>query len=449
MIREPTSSPTPPLPVEPLRRSPTEPPETGGENRTTTGPHVPAGLKPMQNRTGHARVRTYIKWTIVGLAGSAAVLALVLAWMPKPVVVDLALVDRGPLEVTVDEDGRTRVKDRFVVSAPLAGTLLRPALHAGDTVRQGQVVARLAPLVSPLLDPRSRSEAEARVSAAEAALAQARTAIPRARAALDFARQDARRRRALFQGGAMSAEETERAELQERTRSEELASAEFGFRVAEAELRQARAALGQLDAGAGTEFVVRSPVHGRVLRLFQESEAPMSVGASILEIGDPSALEVVVDVLTADAVDIRPGVPVRIEQWGGETALAGHVHRVEPSAFTRISALGVEEQRTNVIVDLDDPPDRWAGLADGFRVESRIVVWRAADIVRVPTGAVFRHGQDWAVYVVSDGRARLKVVEMGRRNAAQAQVLGGLNVGDVVVVYPGDDVVDGARVAAR
>jgi HlyD family secretion protein len=394
--------------------------------------------------------RDWLKWALGGLLALAAIAGLVLAWMPEPVSVDLGRVEAGPLEVTVDEDGRTRVKDRYVVSAPLAGTLARPAVRAGDPVRRGDVVARVVPAASPLLDPPTRLAAEARVSAARAALRRAGTEVERARAARDFARREAERQRTLLGAGAASPQAAEQAELAERMRSEEVASAEFGLRVAAAEVDLARAALLRLDSPrAGDGFEVRSPVDGRVLRVWQESEAVVQPGTALVEIGDPRALEVVADVLTADAVEIRPGAVARIERWGGEGPLRGHVHRVEPSAFTRISALGVEEQRVNVIIDLDDDPARWATVGDGYRVEARIVVWKADEVLQVPAGAVFRHDGEWAVYAVEGGRARLRPVGIGRRNASRAEVTEGLREGERVVVYPGDNVDDGIRVEGR
>ncbi|HEU5170003.1 MAG TPA: efflux RND transporter periplasmic adaptor subunit [Gemmatimonadales bacterium] len=389
-----------------------------------------------------------VNWVIGAVVVLAIGAGIARALRPNPVPVEVAEVARGPLRVTVDEDGMTRVKDRFVVSAPLAGMLTRIELHPGDSVERGTAVARLLPAVSPMLDPRSRSAAEARVAAAQAALRQAETAVRRARAAADFAGREAERQRKLFAAGATAAQTLEAAELAERMRDEERASAEFGLRVAESELRVARAALRRLDADvpAGEQFVVPAPVDGRVLRVLQESETVVAAGAPLLEIGDAAALEIVVDVLTTDAVDIRPGALALIEGWGGGDTLRGHVHRVEPAAFTRVSSLGVEEQRVNVLIDLEDRRERWGGLGDGYRVEARIVVWEAADVLQVPAGAVFRQGDGWAVYAVEGGRARLRPVEIGRRTAAAAQVLKGVEAGEPVVVYPSDNVRDGVRV---
>jgi HlyD family secretion protein len=383
-------------------------------------------------------------WALLALALAAA-----LAWglRPQLVVVETAAVSRGLLELTVDEDGRTRVKDRYLVSAPLAGTLVRIALHPGDSVAQGAVVARLVPLAAPMLDPRARSEAQARIAAARASLSQASAAIARADAAYGFARREAERQRALLRAGATAGQTLEQAELAERTRREELASAEFGRRVAVAEVRLAEAALARLG-GAAEELTVRAPVAGEVLRVLQESEGVVQAGTPLLEIGDRNALEAVVDVLTTDAVGIRPGAPVRIERWGGDSVLAGHVHRVEPSAFTRVSALGVEEQRVNVVIDLDRP-DAGALLGDGYRVEASILVWQGRDRVLAPGGAVFRQGDGWAVYLSDGGRARLRIIRPGRRNASRVEVLEGVRPGDRVVLYPTDNVADGVRVTER
>jgi HlyD family secretion protein len=393
--------------------------------------------------------RTWIKRALWAAVATALAVALTLGLRPKPVRVETAPAHSGTLVVTVAEDGRTRVKDRYLISAPLAGTVSRMTLEPGDSIQRGAVVARLLPSAPPLLDPRSRAEAEARVAAARAAVSQAGSAIERARVAVGFAEREAARQRALLQEGATAPQIAEQAELAERMRREDLASAEFAGRVAASELRLARVALTRLDARSGDAMLIRSPVAGQVLRVLQESEAAVQPGTPLVEVGDPRALEVVVDVLTTDAVHIRPGAPVRIERWGGDSTLGGHVHQVEPAAFTRLSALGVEEQRVNVVIDLEVPPDRAASLGDGYRVEASIVVWVGRDRLLVPGGAVFRQGEGWATYVVQDGRTRLRTVEPGRRNAAEVEVLKGLRPGERVVLYPTDAVRDGARAEAQ
>jgi HlyD family secretion protein len=381
----------------------------------------------------------------------AVAIAIALGLRPSPVAVETAAVARGTLRVTVDEDGRTRVVDRYTITAPLAAMVARPALRAGDSVRQGEVVAHLVPVASPLLDPRSRAQAEARVAAAQAALSQAGALVSSAAAAAEFASREAGRQRVLGQGGAVSRQSVEQADLAERTGREALASAQFGERVAASEVRLARAALARLDRGAAAaeEFPVRAPVRGVLLRVMQESEAVVPAGAPLMEIGDPGSLEAVIDVLTTDAVDIHPGAPVRLERWGGDSALSGHVYRVEPSAFTRLSALGVEEQRVNVIVRLAAPHSAWAALGDGFRVEASILTWEGRNRRIVPGGAVFRQGTGWAVYVIDAGRTRLRPIEIGRRNDSEVEVVRGLVEGEKVVLYPTDNVGDGVRVAER
>ena len=401
-------------------------------------------VAPRRNARINRRIKR-LSWAVLAavLAGAIAI-----GLRPHPVPVETAGAGRGTLLVSVDEDGRTRVKDRYLVSSPLAGTVRRAVLRAGDSLAQGDIVARLVPVAAPLLDPRSRAESEARVSAARAALRQAGTAVERARAAYTLAARDAQRQRNLLRQGATAPQMAEQAETAERMRQEELASSEFGLQVAASELRVAQAALARIGVRGSEEFLVRAPVSGHVLRVLQESETAVQPGTPLLEIGNPLALEVVVDVLTTDAVDIRPGARVRIDRWGGDSAIAGHVHRVEPSAFTRLSALGVEEQRVNVIIDLDPPRSRWAALGDGYRVEASIAVWQGDGRLLVPAGAVFRHGDGWATYVVDGGRAHLRRLQLGRRNNAAVEVLGGLRKGERVVLYPTDNVSDGVRAEA-
>jgi len=393
--------------------------------------------------------RTWVKRSIWVIVAAALAITLALGLRPKPVPVETATIETGTLVVSVNEDGRTRVKDRYLISAPLAGTVTRLTLRPGDLVDRDAVVARLVPTAPPLLNPRSRAEAQARVAAAQATLNQAGSGIERARAAYGYARREAERQRSLLRAGATAAQIVEQAELAEQTRREELASAEFAQRVAASELRLAQAALVQLGNTSSEQMIIRSPVRGRVLRVLQESEGTVQPGAPLVEIGDPNALEIVVDVLTTDAVEIHPGAPVRIERWGGDSALSGRVRRVEPSAFTRLSALGVEEQRVNVIVDPDGEPGQWAALGDGYRVEASITVWTGTGKLLVPGGAVFRQGEEWATYVVEKGRARLRPVQLGRRNSSEIEVVSGLRAGEPVVLYPTDKVHDGVRAALR
>ena len=424
-------------------------PSESGPAPAPAGRGPPPAPSPAAPRLApRSRVEQQVKrtlWTVLALAVIGAV-----GWglRPEPVEVEIAVVHRGTLVVTVDEDGRTRVKDRYIVSAPLGGTLARITLRPGDSVAQGAVVARLVPVPAPMLDPRARIEARARIAAARAGLSQAEVAIARAEAAYGYVRREAERQRTLMGTGATAEQTVEEAELAERMRRQELASAAFGRRVAASELRMAEAALARLTGDSREEFAVKAPVNGEVLRVLQESEGVVQPGTPLLEVGERDALEVVVDVLTTDAVGIRPGAPVRIERWGGDSTLTGHVTRVEPSAFTRISALGVEEQRVNVVIALDRP-GAGAVLGDGYRVEASIVVWEGRDRLLVPGGAVFRQGDGWAAYVDDGGRARLRVIRPGRRNGSEVEVLDGLRPGERVVLYPTDNVADGVRVARR
>jgi HlyD family secretion protein len=389
-------------------------------------------------------------------AATGVALVLVLGFLtfrPAPVRVDTARVERGRMRVSVDEEGRTRVRDRFTIAAPIAGRLARIVLDAGDPVQRGTVVARMQPLP---LDPRSRAEAVAHLDAAEAAWHEADVRVEHARAAFNQAQRSATRARQLGAAGTIGKEERELAELAETARQKELDAATFAAQAAAYNLEAARAALMAPDNQDNQAMVaacetqprgcleLRSPVDGQVLKVMEESERVVALGTPLLELGDTHALEVVVDVLSADAVQIKPGALMQIEEWGGKQPLQAHVRLVEPSAFTKVSALGVEEQRVNVVGDFVTAP---APLADGYRVEARIVVWEAEDVVKVPTSALFRRDGAWNVFVVDGGRARRRTLHTGRRSALEAQVLDGLNEGDVVIVHPSDQVDEGVRVA--
>jgi HlyD family secretion protein len=376
----------------------------------------------------------------------AAVLLLALVWWamrPVPVQVETGTVARGPLRVTVDEDGVARVQERYVVAAPVAGRLLRVTLREGDAVAAGDVVARVA--AAPL-DARTVREARAGVAAAEAVWREAGAALAAREAELAQARRETPRLRALERAGALSRQALEQAETAERVQARAVSAAAARVRAAAADVERARAAVtgaDPADLAAETVTEVRSPVSGRVLRVAQESETPVAPGAPLVELGDAAALEVLVDVLSTDAVRIRPGMPVVVEEWGGEGVLQGRVRTVSPSAVTKISALGVEEQRVNVVADLLAS----AGpLGEGYRVEARIVTWQAENVLKVPLSALFRHGSGWAVFVVDAGRARLRPVTLAHRGEEEAQVLRGLRGGESVILYPSDEIADGVRV---
>jgi HlyD family secretion protein len=390
---------------------------------------------------------------------AAAALALValayLALRPPGVPVETGEVTRGPLQVTVDEEGETRVRERFSVAAPTSGRLLRITLDAGDPVAAGDVLARIVP--SPL-DPRDEAAAQARLEAAESAQRGAAARAALAEAALAQAARDLARAEQLRAAGARSDEALEQARLQHTRARRELEAARFARDAANHDVEAARAVLmsarttpGPADPGADpcarpeACVNVRAPVAGDVLRVHEESERIVAAGTPLLEIGDPHSIEVVVDVLSTDAVRVRPGAELWIEDWGGELPLRGTVRRVEPSGFTKVSALGVEEQRVNVIADFVEAPD---GLGDGYRIEARIVVWDAADVLRVPASALFRSGEGWAVFVVEGGVARRREVEVGQRGSFEAELRGGLEPGERVVLHPSDRLADGVRVQA-
>jgi HlyD family secretion protein len=392
----------------------------------------------------------------LGFVLATAVIAAVVGWafVPRPVPVDVATVTRGPMLVTVDEDGRTRIKERYVVSAPLAGRLLRIELHPGDRVEAGKtVIAAIEPSDPSLLDARARAEAEARLGAAKAGLDQAGPNLERARTAYSFAASELRRIGKAFESRAATRAEFDAVEQRERSTHEEMRAAEFALRIAEFERNLAQAALSHGgdggSAGGRFRFEITSPITGRVLRRFQESATVVAPGSQLVEIGDPADLEVEVDVLSRDAVRIRPGDRVLLEDWGGGGPLTARVRLVEPAAFTKVSSLGVEEQRAYVVADFVDPPEKRATLGDAYRVEARVVVWESDNVLKVPAGALLRHGDDWAVFALARGRVEVRPVTLGQRNASEAQVITGLAAGDTVVQYPSDRIRAGIRVKAR
>lgn len=387
--------------------------------------------------------------------GIGALAALAYALHPQPVPVDLGQVSVGPMMVTLDEEGQTRVKDIYVVSAPVAGRKLRITRKVGEQVTAHEtVLASIEPSDPAFLDVRSAAEAKARVKAAKAAQTLAQAELERSKAERDFARSDLARARELVKRGTISKRELERAELGVRTKEATVSTAQAGLRVKAFDLETAKAALIDPDAGHGKAgkaccVIVRSPINGRILRVVRESAAVVPMGAPLVEVGDPATLEIVVDLLSSDAVQVRTGDAVMIEDWGGGQTLAGRVRRVEPAGFTKISALGIEEQRVNVLIDFTDAPKQYAKLGHGYRVETRIIVWRGEAVLRVPMSALFRDGDDWAVFAVQDGQARLQRLKIGKTNGEQAQVIEGLVDGDLVVQHPSDVLSDGTDVVQR
>jgi HlyD family secretion protein len=386
-----------------------------------------------------------IGW-IVSAALALALLAVALR--PHPARVDAATITRGPLRVTIDEEGRTQVKRRYVVSAPLQGKLLRIELRPGDRVNEGALLARLVPADAPLLDPRARAEQEARLHAFEAAVSQASASVERARVLEVNAREDLARKRQLGGHAAISPHELESAENEAAARVQDLASAEFGAKVAAHQLSEARAALQRGRQGRLDEFEIVAPASGQVLRVVHESEGVVSAGTNLIEVGDPSALEVAADLLTVEAVRIRPGMAAYVDHWGGAKTLSARVRSVEPSGFTKLSALGVEEQRVRVLLDFTSPPSERESLGDAFRVEVHVVAWEAGAALRVPTAALFRRGESWMAFTVDDGRVRARRLDVGEQAPELAELRGGASEGELVVLRPSESLRDGLRAEA-
>lgn len=390
------------------------------------------------------------RWVAIGLVAVAIGLLIAWGYRPRPALVEGARVARGTLQVTVVEEGRTRVTDRYVVSAPVAGYARRLPFRVGDAVRRGQVLLELEPLRPQTLDPRTRAEAEARVAAAEAALRQAQERRAAAEVDAAFWEAELARVRQLASSGDVPKDRLERTETEARRSAASRRAAEHAVQLAAAELEAARAALAysaSAPASNPAELVpVRAPAAGRVLRILRESEGVVQPGQPLLEIGDARMLEVETEVLSEDAVRIMPGMRVLYERWGGPEPLEGRVRRVEPQAFTKISALGVEEQRVRVISDITSPPEKWERLGDGYRVQARFILWEGSDLVIVPASALFRHEGGWAAFVVEQGRARRRPVRIGQRNGLQAEVLEGLKEGETVITHPDSSIGDGTPV---
>lgn len=384
--------------------------------------------------------------------GIAAVGLLVTSWFlsPRPTLVETATVKVNRFTAYVEEDGRTRVRDRYVVSSPLAGRLPRTSLRVGDSVKAGQLLAMVTPNVSPLLDPRAGQELEERVGAAQAAVEEAVALQERAQVQLARARTDLERTTQLKSRGVATTAQFDRETFALQSAERDVSAAEKRRHAAEHTLAEARAALKTSgDAEATERFAVTSPVEGRILKLLQESEGVVGLGAPLLELGDTADLEVIVDLLTSDATQVREGARVVIERSGLSAALVGRVRRIEPSGFTKLSALGVEEQRVWVIVEILSPRSQWAGLGDGYRVSVRIVADEIDNATIVPTGALFRRGEDWHVFVIERNRARLRRIEVRRRSGRSVAVAQGLRDGEVVVLYPPTTLSPDAKVAAR
>ena len=385
-------------------------------------------------------LNTMVLLIVIGL-----VVALLVMWLrPQPVRVDVAAASRGPMRVTVDGEGKTRVRDRYVVAAPVAGRLRRILLRRGDKVTQQQLIAEIEPLPLAPLDPRQRAEAIGRVRAAEDAKAEVDRLAERYKASYEQARRDLKRTETLARDGVVSRQEVEDAQTAVATASREYEAVKSRAEKAAHDVEVARSALLAANRSPAAATVkVQAPTGGRVLRVLEESERVVNAGAPLLEVSNPSSLEIVIELLSTDAVKVTPGATVFIENWGGPKALEGRVRLIEPSAFTKISALGVEEQRVNVIADLTDSEP---SLGDAYRVEGRVVVWETADALRVPVSALFRRGESWSLFRVENGVAQAREVEIGHLTSSDAEVISGLEEGAEVITHPPKDIENGTRV---
>ncbi len=387
------------------------------------------------------------------LLALAVAAGLVWGFMPRPLSVELVPAYQGSLAVTVDEEGKTRVQERYVVAAPVAGQVRRITLKVGHAVAAGQVVAWIDPLAAASLDPRTRAQAQARVEAAQASLQGAREQVGSAEAEAQLARQELDRVATLVAEKFVSRAALDQAQARLQAGQANRQAAEYAVQAAHHEVEAARAALLQVtrlaQARPGETLQVTAPVAGQVLAVPHESEGVVQPGQPLLEIGNPASLEVEVEVLSTAAVKIAPGGRVLLDRWGGAEPLEGRVRVVEPAGFTKVSALGVEEQRVRIIVDITTPPEVWQALGDRYRVEASFVLWQGDDLLLVPTSALFRHQEGWAVFVAREGRAHLTPVQIGQRSGLAAQVLAGLKAGEQVIAHPDEKVADGVRVQAR
>lgn len=401
------------------------------------------------------RWRNVIQRGLLVCIVAAVVAAIVAAFQTQPVLVDTAIVSRGSLQVTIDEDGRTRIRDRYVVSAPLNGRLQRIGLDPGDAVSKDEtVVVTIEPLDPSLLDERTLAETKARLSAAESSVKRSASLVDRALATLNHAESELGRVHKLSDEDAVSADQLEAAELTFRTAGRDYQAAVFSQEIAEFERDLAQAALIRSSEAADSKstaeyLVIKAPISGDVLRVFEENSRVVSPGTPLLEIGDSEDLELEIDVLSVDAVQIRAGQKVWIDHWGGDQPLHGEVRLIEPSAFTKVSALGVEEQRVNVIVDLTDSREQRTGLGDAFRVEAHIVTWNDDDVLKIPSSAMFRSEEKWSVFIARNGIAELSHVTPGNRNSQEVEVVDGLNEGDEIILCPGDRIQHGTVIERR
>jgi len=389
---------------------------------------------------------------LITIVAVVIIASVVWGFWPQAVLVEAIAVKRAPLTVTIEEEGRTRVIDRYVISAPVDGVACRMQLHVGDPVRQGEVLLSITPLESQVLDPRRRAQTQSQVAAAKSALRAAEEQVHAAAAAAQLASNELKRLRLLLDKGLIARDAFDKAATAAQTSAANKRSANFNVEVARYELQAAQTVLNYTAGSKGEpaeRVPVRSPITGKILKVARECEGPVRTGEALLEVGDPSALEVEVDVLSADAVRINPGMKVLFERWGGEHPLQGVVRRVEPVGFTKVSALGVEEQRVLVISDFTSPTAEWQRLGDGYRIEARFILWHEDNVLQAPTSSLFRYSSGWAVFVVENGHAKRREVKVGRRNGLFAQIVDGVKENDMVINHPSDQVEDGRRVTLR
>jgi HlyD family secretion protein len=385
---------------------------------------------------------------------AVVVLATAYGFFPKAVDVDLADVTRGPLHVTIEEEGRTRLKDRFVITAPTAGYLERVTIKVGDSVKKGQDVIVLEPLRSPVLDPRSRAEATATITAAQAALNAAIAKEAAAAADADYMEKRLERLKNLYAKGSIAKDQFDQIEAETKKARAIQRSAKAAVEVSRSDRERAKALLHNFTSDKQTashnKVYVSSPVSGNIIRIYKESEGAVNVGEPLMEIGNSQSLEIRVEVLSSDAVKIKKGTTVFFKRWGGEGTLEGVVQVVEPSGFTKISSLGVEEQRVLVIADITSPVEMWRALGDGYRLETHFVIWEGKDVLQVPTNSLFRVGkEDWAVFVAEKGKASQRIVKIGQRNGLAAEIISGVREKEKVIAHPDDSVSNGARIHER
>jgi len=398
---------------------------------------------------GRARWRKGVPYALV----AALLIFIVIGLWPKPLEVEIQAIRTAPLNVSVLEEGKTRIRHRYVISPPVSGYLHRISLRAGDKIEAGKtVLAIVESEPASFLNPRTRAEAEARVKVTEATRLRTAAELEKARAALGLAERDFARAQSLKKTGAIATREWDAAENQGVVANREVRALEFALQTAEFEVAQAQAALQQVQ-NPGSEpapsLTINAPVNGFVLNVMEENARVVTAGTALMEVGDPADMEAEIELLSSDAVAVEPGASVLLERWGGDKPLRGRVAMVEPGGYTKVSALGVEEQRVKVRVDFVDPFPPGQELGDRFRVEARIITWSGANVLQIPSGALFRRGADWMTFVVESGRARMRKVEIGHNNGVAAEIVNGLQTGERVILHPSDQVAEGSRVKPR